>query len=428
MTGAHKLGWRLAALVVAGNMIGSGLYLLPVSLAAVGSSSVLGWVIAGAGALTLALVFGALGRVMPTADGLAGIAEQGLGRFFGYQTALGFWACCLIGNVAVAVAATGYLAFFWPVLKDPVPATLCNLVLIWLATGAYIAGAGTASRLAAVALIVGLIPIAIAVAAGASAFDPAVFQASWSATGEPLAQAVPASLVIIFWAYLGLESAAAISRRLKDPARDLRRATIGGVLLATVVYVAASVAVFGVIPLAELARSTSPYADLAGRVFGASLAAFVALCAIAKTLGTLQGWVLLGGETARSAAGHGFLPRGFGRGERTPVMNPLLGGAIMSIAAILSGQPTLGDQFSLLIGAVSVLALAIYGVCAAALFRRGQGRDKALAVVGFVFALAAVAAAAADYIWPTVGFIAVTTAGYLLFVRRHAVDPKASAS
>ncbi|HZW16804.1 MAG TPA: amino acid permease, partial [Brevundimonas sp.] len=80
----HKLGWGLAALVVAGNMIGSGVYLLPVSLAPVGSSSLIGWLVAGGGAVTLALVFGALGRLQPDADGLPGFAERGLGRFFGF--------------------------------------------------------------------------------------------------------------------------------------------------------------------------------------------------------------------------------------------------------------------------------------------------------------------------------------------------------
>jgi len=257
----HKLGWGLAALVVAGNMIGSGLYLLPVSLAPTGGSSVIGWVVAAIGAATLALVFGALGRLRPEADGLAGFAEAGLGRFAGFQVSLAFWAACLIGNVAVAVAATGYLGFFWPVLKDPVAATLCNLALIWAATLAYIVGARTAAWLAATALVVGLIPIVIAVAAGAAAFDPQLFAASWNPSEGSLAQSVPASLAVIFWAYLGLESAAALSHRVRYPARDVGRASMVGVALATSVYIAATVAVFGVIPLAELATSTSPYAD-----------------------------------------------------------------------------------------------------------------------------------------------------------------------
>lgn len=424
----HKLGWGLAALVVAGNMIGSGLYLLPVSLAPVGSSSLIGWLVAGAGAVTLALVFGALGRLQPDADGLPGFAERGLGRFFGYQTALAFWTACLVGNVAIAVAATGYLGFFWPVLRDPVAATFCNLGIIWVATFAYIIGARAASGLAAVALAIGLAPIVIAVAAGVMAFDPQTFASSWSPAGTPLVQSVPASLAIIFWAFLGVESAAALSVRVKNPARDVGRASVAGVLLATVVYIAATVAVFGVIPADVLANSTSPYADLAARVFGASIAGVVAVCAVIKTVGTVGGWVMLGGETARSAARKGYLPSGFGAGERTPIANPLLGGAIMSVVAVISGQPTLGGQFGMLVGVTAVLSLVVYAICSAALFRMARWSDaRIVAVVGFLFATAAVAAAAPGYILPTVGFFAVTSLAWLAFLRKSPprVDPVA---
>lgn len=427
----HKLGWGLAALVVAGNMIGSGVYLLPATLAPVGSSSVVGWGVAGLGAVTLALVFAALGRLQPDADGLSGFAERGLGRFFGFQTALAFWTACLVGNVAIAVAATGYLGFFYPVLKDPVAATFCNLGLIWLTTGAYILGARTASRFAALALAVGLVPIVIAAAAGISAFSAETFAASWSPANQPLFESVPASLALIFWAFLGVESAAVLSARVRNPARDVGRASIAGVLLATMVYVGASVAVFGVIPANVLAESSSPYADLTARVFGASIGAVVAVCAVVKAIGTLSGWVMLGGETARAAARSGYLPSGFGHGERTPMVNPLLGGAIMSIVAVLSGQPTLGGQFGMLVGVTSVLSLVVYGLCSASLFRLARWtRARFIAALGLLFATAAVVAAAPGYILPTAIFFVVTTAAWFAFMRgkpTNPVDPAAAA-
>jgi arginine:agmatine antiporter len=425
----QKLGWGLAALVVAGNMIGSGVYLLPATLAPVGSSSIVGWIVAGVGAVTLALVFAALGRLQPDADGLSGFAERGLGRFFGFQTALAFWTACLVGNVAIAVAATGYLGFFFPVLKEPVAATFCNLGLIWLTTGAYILGARTASRFAAAALAIGLLPIVIAVAAGMMAFDGDTFTTSWSPSGNSLIQSVPASLAVIFWAFLGVESAAVMSARVKDPARDVGRASIAGVLLASVVYVAASVAVFGVIPANVLVQSSSPYADLTARVFGASIGAAVAAAAVVKAVGTLSGWVMLGGETARAAARHGYLPSGFGAGDRTPIANPLLGGAIMSVVAVISGQPTLGGQFGMLIGVTSVLSLVVYGLCSASLLRLARWtRAGGVAALGLLFTSAAVVAAAPGYILPTAVFFVITTGVWFAFMRKSAapVDPKAA--
>ncbi len=413
MIETRKLGWGLAALVVAGNMIGSGVYLLPVSLAEFGSSSIIGWVVCGFGALTLALMFAGLGKFEPEADGLSDFAERGLGGFFGYQASLAYWAACVAGNVAVAVAGIGYLAFFVPVLREPGPALLANLGFIWLATLAYILGARWAARFGAMTLIIGLLPIVLAVIAAILAFSPEVFSASWNPTGEPLTAKVPESLAIIFWAFLGVESAAALSRLVKNPARDVGRASLAGVGLAFVVYVAACVAVFGVIPANELATSTSPYADLAARVFGGWVAGLVAVCAVLKVAGTITGWTMMGGETARRAAEKGYMPRWFGGDGTRPLANPILNGVVMSLLAVISMQPSLGDQFGLLAGATAVLTLCIYALCAIGLFRSSTGLGwKLLAGLSLLFAAFAVWQAGQDYAVPTGIFFAFVTLGW----------------
>ena len=426
---ARKLGWGLAALVVAGNMIGSGVYLAPVALASTGSSSLIGWLICGMGAMILAAVFAGLGRFQPDADGLSDFTRRGLGRFIGYQTAIAYWGVCLTGNVAVALAGTGYLAFFFPVLAQPGPAAISNLVLIGLCTAAYASGARIAARLGAVTLVIGLLPLGLAIVAGALAFSGTTFAASWNPSGLPLASSVPASLVVIFWSFLGLESAAALSSLVKDPARDVGRASVGGVGLALVVYVAASVAVFGVIPAGELAVSTSPFADLAARVFGASVAGLVAACAVIKALGTIAGWTILGGETARSAGEAGYLPRVFGSATtpgRLPLANPLINGAIMAGLVVMTSQPTLAGQFGLLIGACTVLTICLYALCCISLFRFARTPGwRVLAIVGLVFSVGAVVAAAPGNVVPALVLFGVASVGWV-WVRNTAkpvVDP-----
>lgn len=412
----RRIGWGLAALVVAGNMIGSGVYLLPATLAPTGSSSVIGWLVCGIGAVTLALVFGGLGRMQPDADGLSDFTRRGMGPFVGYQTGLAYWAACLTGNVALAVAGTGYLAFFFPALKEPLWGMISNLGLIWLTTAAYMVGSRAAARFGAITLGLGLIPIVLAIIAGAIAFSTDTFAASWSPAGEPLLKTVPASLAIIFWAFLGVESAAVLSTLVKNPATDVGRASLGGVALAFVVYVAASIAVFGVIPADVLAHSTSPYADLVARVMGASVAGLVAACAVIKVMGTIAGWTMLAGETARSASAAGWLPRWFGgaRKGRAPLSNPLLNCALMSLMVVASTQPRLGQQFEMLIGATSVLTLCMYALCSVTLWKLTRKLGlRTLAVAGLIFSVVAVAAAAGGYIWPSVGFFIVTSLAWL---------------
>ncbi|MBN8553648.1 MAG: amino acid permease [Caulobacterales bacterium] len=422
MTDAQrKLGWGLAALLVAGNMIGSGLYLLPASLAPIGSSTIIGWVVATFGALVLAGVFAGLGRFRPQADGITDFVEQGVGPMLGYQASLAYWVAGWVGNAAIAVAAVGYLAHFFPQLEGRWAGAWANVGLIWLMTLTYMAGARVVARLGGLFLIVGLVPIVLAVVAGLMAFDPGVFSASWAPDGRPLTESVPASLALIFWAYLGVETAMVVSSRLRDPERDLGRASLAGVGLSAVVYIAASVAVFGVIPAGELAQSSGPFADLAGRVLGASAAGFVAVCAVVKTLGTLGGWILLAGETARSSARRGFLPRVFGQGAVTPPANPLIHAALMSVIALGSAQPHLADQFGILIAVTTVLILIVYALCSLALWRfTTDWRWRLLTVVGLAFSLVATGYAGMEYLPWVGGFFLLTSLLWPIARRRIA--------
>lgn len=420
--GGRKLGWGLAALLVAGNMIGSGVYLLPSSLASVGSSSLVGWVVAAVGALLLAGVIAGLGRVLPGADGLSGYSGRGLGRFFGYQASLAYWVGNWAGNVAIAVAATGYLAHFYPVLSQRWPGAACTVGLVWLTTFLYMAGPRVVARFGGLMLLIGLIPLGIAMYAGATAFDPAVFAASWSPAGDRLADSIPASMALIFWAFLGFESAGVVAQRLKDPERDVGRSTFAGVALTAVIYIAVSAAVFGILPASELAESSSPFADVAARVMGAGAAGFVAVCAVAKTLGTLGGWMMLTGETARAGARQGFLPKVFGHGVVTPPANPLIHGGLMTAVILASAQPRLAGQFSLLIGATTVLFLVVYAFCCLSLARfTDRWGERVAAAGGLVFCGWAVAMSGWTFLGVAGVFFALTTAGWL-FVRRR-VDP-----
>jgi APA family basic amino acid/polyamine antiporter len=81
--------WMATALVV-GNMVGSGVFLLPATLAgAAGPVSLLGWLFTGAGAVLLALVFANLGRALPRTGGPYAYAKRAFGDFVGFQTAWG---------------------------------------------------------------------------------------------------------------------------------------------------------------------------------------------------------------------------------------------------------------------------------------------------------------------------------------------------
>jgi arginine:agmatine antiporter len=370
--GQKGLGPFTATLLVTGNMVGSGLFLLPASLAVIGSASLIGWAVAAAGAMALAGVFAVLGLIRPDPDGLVRYPAQGLHPALGFVAWLLYWVSCWFGNVAIAIAAVGYLAVFLPQLIGPWPSALAAVGLIWLLALANLRGPRLVAWLSGSTLLIGLIPIAAAIVFGFAAFDREVFAASWSVSGRPLVQVIPGSLVLIFWAYLGLESATVAARAIDNPRRNLPIAAVGGVALASLIYAMATAAVTGVIPAAELARSTAPFADVVARLVGPLAGALVAACALAKTLGTLGGWILVAAEAGRCGGASGYLPKALVAEHpeaRLPVRGVLLTAVLMSLTSLATVSPTLTAQFNALINVAVLANMAVYLLCALALLR-----------------------------------------------------------
>ena len=171
LSNERGVGPLAATVLVAGNMIGSGVFMLPASLAATGSSTIIAWIISSAGALALAGVFAALATIRPTQDAIVDYPARGLHPFFGFANWWLYLLACWIGVPAVALAATGYLAYFLPVLAQPLAGAWTTIALIWLLTVANIFGAKLVTRLGGLTLLIGLAPIVVATVLGIAAFD-----------------------------------------------------------------------------------------------------------------------------------------------------------------------------------------------------------------------------------------------------------------
>lgn len=394
----RKLGPGLAMMLVAGNMIGSGVYLLPATLAGVGSMTVLGWIAAGIGALVLALVFARLAVLRPGAIPMSLHARDAFGAFPGFQSTFLYWMSTWVGNVAIALAVAGYFAFFSPGLDGPWALALLAVGVLWLLTIANIFGAKLVARLEGGALLIGLAPVLAVGILGWFWFDPEVFAASWNVSGKPAFAAIPASVVLIFWAFAGLESASAAAAVVANPERDIPIATVGGVALAGVVYVAAMAAIMGLAPAGALAADTAPFATVladtlggeAGLAWlGAGAGALVAVCAMIKASATLGGWILLTAETAQAGAGAGYFPKFFratteGPAPRTLILSALL----MSVVTLATVSPTLGEQFGALINVSVLFMLVAYVWSCLALWRFSRGAGaRAAAAGGLLFSL-----------------------------------------
>src|SRR4051812_4442995 len=409
-------------------MIGSGIFLLPATLAGVGSLTVLGWLIGTLGALALALLFARLARRKPMAGGPATYAFDAFGPFWGSQSSLWYWAACLIGNVAIATAASSYLASFFGLNAGPAGSAAFTIALLWLVTIVNLVSPRFVGQVDGWLLVAGLVPLLLAITAGWAAFDPAQFKASWNVSGQPLYQALPNSLALVFWAFTGLESASVAAAVVENPERNVPIATLAGVLLAALLYIAASTVIFGLAPAADIAASNAPFALAAAKSLGARAGPLVAICGGLKALGTLAGWVLLTAQVSRAAADHGLLPQAFARTRQgdTPVAGLIVAGLLGTAAILLTIEPTLGQQFGLLAEASTLFALLTYlGACAAALKYRVAG-EKTLAIVGGLFCVFVIGWSTWPVLEATLGCMAIFVLLYLPLRRRKYLLPDAA--
>jgi arginine:agmatine antiporter len=439
---ARKLGPFLATVIVAGNMIGSGIFLLPATLAGTGSVTILAWLIASGGALVLAGVYARLGGLRHAEGGLIGYVRDALGPHAGFQATVLYWINMVVGNVALALAVTGAAAFFFSGLKAPLAQAATTLGVIWLVSGAALLGPRTVGRLGALTLFLGIVPVALVATVGWIWFHPAILAGSWNVSGKPQLVAAGAAVAPVFWAFLGLECANAAAAVVRDPQRNVPIAVLGGVALTALLYIAAMVVIMGIAPAADLAKSTAPFGLVVARVLGPFAGGVMALCALLKTAGTLAGWMLVLGQTMRAGSDEGLLPAWFGRAraDGTPVRSILFVAVVMSAIALATFQPALGKQFGVLSGVSVIASIAVYLLCAISLWRfaealpaterRGArtlaalGAAFSLSLAGAAFVLGVDPASGLDMAGFTVAAVGATAAFWLL-VRGRVRSPVA---
>ena len=359
---AKQLGlWLVTALVV-GNMIGSGVFLLPASLGPYGGMAIIGWLVSAAGAVCLALVFARLGRILPLTGGPYAYAREAFGDFGGFLVAWSYWISMWTTDAALAVAFVSYLTVFWPALATQPPlAAGTALAAIWLVTAVNLIGVRTAGVVQLVTTILKLLPLVAISFAGIFVFDAGHF-APFNPSGQAPLLAVSATVTLTLWAFLGLESGTVPAGAVRDPDRTFPRATVLGTLIATAVYIAGTVAVMGIIEPAALATSTAPFADAARSIAGPWGAWVIAGGAAISCFGALNGWVLLSGQLPFAAARDGMLPAPLGKLSRTgtPANGIVISSMIGSALVAMNFTRGLVDAFTFMILLATLATLFPY--------------------------------------------------------------------
>ena len=396
----RKLGLWMATALVVGNMIGSGVFLLPSSLAAYGGISIVAWGVTAVGAMTLAVVFARLGRAFPHTGGPYAYSRRAFGDFVGFQTAWGYWIAVWAGNAAIAVAFVGYLSRFWGELDgNSLLAAAVATGAIWVLTGVNALGVRMGGWVQGVTTVLKLLPLLAIATIGLLSFDPANFGA-FNAAGGSWFTSLTAASTLTLWAFIGLESATVPAEDVTDPERTVPRSTLIGTALAAVVYILGTVAVMGVMSGGALAGSAAPFADAAEKMWGAWAGDAVALGAVISAFGALNGWILLQGQVPMAAARDRLFPAAFGRTTRSgaPVVGLVVSSVLVTVLMAMNYTKSLVDQFTFVILLATLTTLVPYAYSAAAevmlmitdraaFSLRRLGVDVGIAALAFAYSL-----------------------------------------
>lgn len=366
----RTLGLGSSTALVVGNMIGSGIFLLPASLAAFGGISIVGWLFTAAGAMFLALLFAKLASMVPKVGGPYAYSRLGFGDFAGFWIAWGYWIAVWVGNAAIAVALVSYLGAVIPILgQQHWLSGLVAIGMIWLVTWINVMGIKQAGVFQVITTVMKLVPLVAMATLG-------LFWVNWShflpfnTSGMSPFAAVTAVAALTLWAFLGVESATIPADDVKNPSKTIPRATVLGTIVVGLVYILSTVAVMGIIPLAQLGKSGAPFADAAGSAWGHWAFYAVVIGAVISCLGNLNGFTLIQGQIPMAAARDHLFPNIFGNISKRGV--PWFGVVISSVLVTFllifnySGSSSLIQIFSFIILLATLTTLVPYAFCAMA--------------------------------------------------------------
>lgn len=338
MGNSNKLGfWVLTALVV-GNMVGSGIFMLPRSLSEAASPAgvISAWLTTGFGVLMMALVFGNLAIRKPNLTGGPQIYAKELFKqgsqasiLSGFMSSWGYWVGNLAGNVAIITTFAGYLSTFFPILTSQanwfsigsftlkvgngLTFIVCS-ILLWGTHFIILRGMESAGKLNFVATAAKVAGFVVFIIVGLFAFEKSNILPFMSSRLDDaghtigMMKQVNNAAINTLWAFIGVESAIVFATRAKKQS-DVKRATILGLFVALGIYIGISTLVMGMLDQNTLIHSDKPMIDAIQTVLGPIGGKILAGIGLISLFGSTIGWIMLSAEVPYQAAKQGlFLP------------------------------------------------------------------------------------------------------------------------
>lgn len=368
----RELSLSAATAIVVGNMIGSGIFTAPQSLAQAANplTTIIAWIITGIGSLLLALSFANLGSKYPETGGPIVYTQKAFGEFTGFLIAWTFWIGSWIGNAAIITAIMRYLTYFFPILSsNNALSFIIASAFLWIVTFINISGVKKAGAIGQITTILKLAVILVFAAIAIYGFNPEYLTTYSSAEVQGLGT-LPNAIAVTLWSFVGLESAAISAGEIENPEKNIKRSTILGTALASIIYIVLSILSMGGLSQAALAASDAPLADIINNITGSSWGgAFISFGIIISAAGAASGWILTTARAAYAAGEDGLFPKFFAKvhlKHKTPTNALIISSLCTNLLLILNYVSNLTEAFNFMINLATLSFIPAYAFSACA--------------------------------------------------------------
>ncbi len=383
----NRMGiWMTTALVI-GTMVGAGIFMLPVTLAPLGANTIIGWLVSSVGALCIAFSLSRLSEL--GGDGIQANIERELGKNAGCLVAWAFWVSNWAAQAGVALAGASALSWIDPRFAGPgfVLPVAMGSVLLFTVVNAF--GVRAAGGMSIVTVAIKLLPLAAVIlilllrGVGPAAYEPLA--------PMPISLAnIATAVALTFFALTGFENATTPVGKVRDPARTIPRAILGGTLFVAITYLLASTGVQLLLPADVVAASPAPFADVLAAQWGGGVASLAAVAIAVAAFGCLNGLMLGTGELGYAMGLRRDLPRfmAWTRGDNTPIAAQLVGSTLTILLIVANSSRASASLFTFVILLATAAVLVVYLAGALAAWRLSASRfSRAIIVIALLFIL-----------------------------------------
>ncbi len=316
---AEALGLGSSTALVIGSIIGTGVFTMPAVMAGAGTSSIITLAVIAVGAVILGVLFGQLTRRIPNVDGgLYAYARHEFGDFAGYLTAWCYWITAWAGNAAIV---SSWVLYVESLLGISHPSAWTNFGIamagLWIPAVVNLVGVRQMAWFQNLTVVLKFLPLLMIGVLGWFFVKASNFGA-FNASGGSLYKGIGIAAGVALFSFIGVECASIAAGRVRNPRRNVGRASILGTAASGLLYIAVTAVVMGLVPHSKLIGDGAPFVAAFRAMFhGAGwVGKAVAAVAVISGIGALNGWTLVTAEMPHAAAQDGLFLQQFANEDR----------------------------------------------------------------------------------------------------------------